>query len=260
MSSTTHPDEAARLRDLAYIVHLRRAGDPAYRRAVQAFAAKNLGLAYRAAERWRSATIPQADVQGAAIVGLLEAIRDWDPARVTDADHPFAAYAYNKMRYHLQRQKEGPLVPISRPLRDLKRKAERAIAAARTVEHRDLEIEEIAATLLCTVNRLRDALDARSVTAPTDAETIAAPQRDDDDDPVRAAMVVWVALPQRQRRQVAEQVGAPIRNGDKTAAWGRRIAAWLARDPKRCAGLVAACQHAATLIACQVQSSPNQST
>lgn len=237
------PDEAARLRELARIAGMRPAGGPAYKRAVQDFAARNLGLAYSLAERWRSSSIPQEDVQHAAIVGLLEAIRDWDPRRVSDADRPFAAYAYSKMRYHLQRQKEGPLVPISRPLRDLKRKAEQAIACARC-EQREPQPEEIAAGLGVSMARLRDALEARSVSAPADEDALEAPEVDEDEDPVRQAIAAWIALEPGRRERAACLAGAPIRNGDTPAAWGRRVASWLRRRPERCGLLLMACRAA----------------
>ena len=86
-----------REQQLALVVQLR--GTPGYRPAVQRFAAAQQGLAIAYAARWQTVSIPQQDLQQQAMVGLLEAIALWDPARGAR----FSVYAVSRMRYQVSR-------------------------------------------------------------------------------------------------------------------------------------------------------------
>lgn len=125
---------------------------------MQDFAAANLPLAFKAAERWRNTAIPQEDVKQLAVVGLLEAIELWDPRRAKTAAQPFAAYAFHRMRYRIARglRAHGPLVPVGRPTLELQRRARRSSGS----------IEEIAAALGERPERVGEALGARSISVP----------------------------------------------------------------------------------------------
>lgn len=94
---------------LDQIATLRKQGQPIADR-VRVLASKNLGLAYQYAKRWRSREIPQEELDQQAVVGLLEAIMMWDPAK---GSH-FSTYALHRMRYQVSRfvEKKWPLVHL----------------------------------------------------------------------------------------------------------------------------------------------------
>lgn len=92
--------QGSREQRLATICALK--GTPHYRQAVQRFADEQKGLAVTYARRWRSEAIPQEDLTQQAMLGLLEAIRLWDPCVQTK----FSSYAIVRMRYSVQRYVE----------------------------------------------------------------------------------------------------------------------------------------------------------
>ena len=114
--------EVSREQQLARLCALR--GTPAYASAVQRFAARNIGLAKDYARRWACDSIPQAELEQQAMIGLLEAVAAWDPTRTT----AFSSYALPKMRNALQRyvQKKLPMVHVPRNVLDDRRLVERA--------------------------------------------------------------------------------------------------------------------------------------
>lgn len=117
----------------------------AYQKAVNRFALANLPLAYRYAERWRSAKIPQEDLRQQAVLGLLEAIHLWQPGKGTY----FSTYAIHRMRYQVSRfvQKKWPLVHVPQNVLADRRLVQKVIQGFQKEGKREPTLEEIQAKL-----------------------------------------------------------------------------------------------------------------
>jgi RNA polymerase sigma factor (sigma-70 family) len=95
-----------------------------YRKQVQAFAEGNKGLAVKFAKRYKRRGVYQAELEQTATVGLLEAIRRWDPEKAV----AFSTFATYWMRHEVQHylRKKAPMVHIPANVHADQRKVKRA--------------------------------------------------------------------------------------------------------------------------------------
>lgn len=154
------------LHDLAELSALRdnatasKAAAAAHKKAVQAFAQKHQGLAYRLARRYSRHNIPDQELRQTAMVGLLEAIARWEPGKVASAG-TFATFAAFRIRHELQEliRKQLPLVRCS----ELVHKDQHTIRKARAAAQGKLLDEPQLAT--------RTGLSERRVKAALETDT-----------------------------------------------------------------------------------------
>ena len=104
---------AEQLEKLRHLCHLRdtERGSIRHKRAVQKFCADNVGLAYSLAKKYRRRNIDQAELRVTALLGLLEAINRWQPAKAAC----FSTFADFRMRHEIQQylRRQLPLVRCS---------------------------------------------------------------------------------------------------------------------------------------------------
>lgn len=126
---------------------------PARAAAERAFAGRNLGLAYRIARRYRSATLRIDDLEQVAAVGLLEAIRRFDPRRGA----AFSTFATFRITHELQvyTRKKAPLVHVPSNVWEDRARIDKARRAAP-----DASAEELADLAGIPLVRVRQVLIA----------------------------------------------------------------------------------------------------
>lgn len=101
------------LEELRQLCHLRdtERGSKRHKRAVQDFTSKHVGLAYSLAARYRRRGINDQELRHTALLGLLEAINRWQPAKAAC----FSTFADFRMRHEIQQylRRQLPLVRCS---------------------------------------------------------------------------------------------------------------------------------------------------
>lgn len=154
------------LRDLAHLTELRaRASAPkadaaaqkTYRAAVQRFAEQHQGLAFEMASRYARHNISLHDLRQTAMLGLLEAVQRWEPAKVQNGA-TFATFATFRIRHELQQliRNQLPLVRCS----ELVHKDQHKIRKVRRATGgRELAPGELARATGLSERRVQAALD-----------------------------------------------------------------------------------------------------
>lgn len=111
-------------------------GTPAERALVQKFVASQQGLVEAYATRWQGDDVQREDLIQQALLGLLEAVSRWHPAR---AQSGWQRYAFHWMRHSLQQLVHNHvLVRESREVRLDRRRVERVLATAPDLEDAEL--------------------------------------------------------------------------------------------------------------------------
>lgn len=192
---------------LARICALRGTG--AYGRAVKRFAAAHYGMARDYARRWRTESIKQADLEQTAMLGLLEAVKHWDPTKA----RAFSTYCMFKMQAALQSfvRKKSPAVHVSHKLWVVRK---RVVEAA----GRGLDVPAIAAELEITEDHVRRALDANYDGAATELK-----------DHVQAAGVAGADDLDLRRALRQAQEEAAVSNRNAAVMLGITLEEWKAR-------------------------------
>lgn len=129
----------------------------AYKVAVQRFAERHQGLAYDLARRYNRHNISSHDLKQTAMLGLLEAVARWDPARATPRS-TFATFAAFRIRHELQEliRKQLPLVRCS----ELVHKDQHKIRKVRRQSAgKELDTPQLAKATGLSQRRIQAALD-----------------------------------------------------------------------------------------------------
>lgn len=154
------------LHDLAHLTELRaratgRKADPAaaklYKAAVQRFAEQHQGLAFEMAKRYSRHNINQNDLRQTAMLGLLEAVQRWQPAKAQNGA-TFATFAAYRIRHELQEliRKQLPLVRCSELVHKDQHKIRKVRRAA---AGRELGAPELAKATGLSARRVQAALE-----------------------------------------------------------------------------------------------------
>jgi len=146
-------------------------GEPGDRHRVEdQLIAANVPVAHDVARRYHGRGIPGDDLDQVACVGLVKAVRGYDPGRATD----FLGYAVPTIRGELRRhfRDQGWTVRPPRSIQELQPRVRQARGDLWQRLGRDPRIDEVAAELGVEPHRVREALGADGCFAPTSVDAV----------------------------------------------------------------------------------------